>query len=148
MSGRPPSSRLSLELIPEHRVDLETAKRYIVSVINGLLDRGYYAEAFGYSCAREGRVDGYAGTDVEAYASVVGGPDVWPPGRRVDESDLASLLRAIRFYYRDVAVPVRYLDHTSYGCGMHPRESDGDAGKARFRDAVNEVLGRSNRECK
>jgi hypothetical protein len=135
-------SRLSLDSVPDHRVDLETAKRYVVSVINGLLDRGWYADAFGYACAREGKVDGYAGPDVEAYARVIGGPDVWPPGLGVDEWDLTGLLRAIRFYHRDVAAPLRYLDHTAYGCGRHPRSFDGELGRARFRDAINEVLGR------
>ena len=128
--------------VAEHSVDLDVAKRYVLSVLNGLLDRGYYAEAFGYACAREGRVDGYAGSDVEAYARVVGGPEVWPPGTYVAGWDLSGLVRALRFYYQEVAEPTPYVDHSAYGCGMHPRESDGELGRARFRAKINEVLTR------
>jgi hypothetical protein len=125
-----------------HTVDLDTAKRYVLSVLNGLLDRGYYADAFGYTCAREGRVFGYAGADLEAYARVLGGPHVWPPGDEIDNWELGDLVRVVQFYYRDVAEPTRYRDHTAYGCGLHPNEFSPDAGRAEFRGRMNEVLRR------
>ena len=72
----------------------------------------------------------------------MGGPDVWPPGAHAANWDLPALLRALKFYFRMAAAPARYTDHSSYGCGMHPREFDADRGRSEFRSNVNEVLAR------
>lgn len=68
--------------------------------------------------------------------------DVWPIENNIDTYDEETLFTIIEFLYDYVSAPKDLHYHSFANCGWHASEYDRDEGKERYREEVNEILGK------
>ncbi len=124
----------------ELSLDLSTLNRLFKALYATLLDVYYFQEALGYDCVDSGQIAGTMGPDPAAYALLkLRKADLFPVSmdREYSEEDVFDLCE---FLYDHVSKPLEGRFHDYGGCGWHYSTFDRNAGKARFRQQINEVL--------
>lgn len=123
------------------KVSLEMLYRLVREIYFDFDRRAYFEELWGKDC-HDNPTYGIAGHDPGAYVfRKLRKAHVWPlkdwQDARPSEDDVFDL---IEFLYDHVSRPVAGWNHAFNDCGMHWEEFDRDAGRAEFRNEVNEVL--------
>jgi hypothetical protein len=102
---------------------------------------GYFAEQFGYWCVDQDDVSGKAGSDIPNYVLLHLRRDgLWPFAEKCTEFEEHDLFDMIEFLHDHVSKPTGGHFHSFSGCGMHWNEFDETAGRAEFRQALNQFL--------
>lgn len=127
-------------------LDFERLKTLVFTVLDDLLRRDFFVEAFGYQCVDAGEVDGRLGPAIDAwFLRELGRDSVWPYtsyGSSYDEDTLFDVLEALHDL---VASPVDGWHHDFASCGMHWQAFDRVAGQRELRALLNPLLERYER---
>jgi hypothetical protein len=119
---------------------LEQAVRLFANVYAGLETEGYFQQAFGYYCI-DGGTFGRVGRDPSAFfLRKLGKDGLWPLAERSQGYREDDLFDVAELLYDLVAKPLHGRYHAQGDCGWHYHAFDREAGRARYRDEVNQVL--------
>ena len=102
--------------------------------------KGYFQEAFGYSCVDAGDVSGKI-TNIEAYFLLKLRKDnLWPIYKNCLSYDESDLFDVIELLYDLVSKPIDGTYHSWGNCGWHYSTFDKISGQKEFRIGINELL--------
>ncbi len=123
-------------------LDLAVLKRLFLAVFRDFERKGYFQETFGYDCVDTGPVPGTAGPDVEAFClRRLRKLNLWPVDKQLESYSEEDLLDIVELLHDCISKPVEGRYHNYSDCGWHYWTFDLEAGRAEFRDQVNELLG-------
>ncbi len=128
----------------------ESVRRLLASVFDGLREKGYFQEAFGYECV-DGDSEGTLGRDPNAYfLRTIMREGIWPYWEPTstyggatayfDEWDEDTTLDVVEVLHDLVSKPMNGRYHDYGNCGMHWHTFDRTEGQREYRDEVNAVL--------
>lgn len=124
-------------------LDLSRLKQLSLSVFSDFSRRGYFQEAFGYSCVDDDEAHGTVGPDPNAFFFLrLGREELWPLDDRARFYDADTLFDVLELLHDLVSFPVDGRYHSYFNCGLHYDTFDGERGQAEFRAVLNPVLAR------
>jgi len=124
------------------RLDLSFFKRLFITVYNDFDGKGYFQEAFGYSCVDQGYVPGKLG-NIEAHIlRKLRKADLWPITPKCWAYKEEDLFDIIEFLFDQVSKPeTTGAYYHSYGdCGYHYKQFYKKPGQSEFRAEINQLL--------
>jgi len=122
-------------------LDFDMLKRLFRNLYADFERRYYFQDAFGYICVDEGQVPGALGLDLEAqFERLLRKDGLWPVGEKCDTYSEEDLFDVIELLYDLIAVPVKGNYHSFGNCGWHYTTFDHEAGRAEYRQSINELL--------
>lgn len=126
---------------PTARLDLALSRRLFREVYLRFLEKGYFDEAFGYSCVDAGPVSGTLGSDLEAQIFLrLRKENLWPIPEKCLEYSEDDLFDVIEFLFDIASKPVKGYHHDYNSCGWHWTMFNLGTGQEEFRLEINSVL--------
>jgi hypothetical protein len=123
------------------KLDLITLLRLFNALYSDLERRGYFQEAFGYTCVDAGDMLGTIGADIEAYFLIKLRKDnLWPIRDKDQNYSEEDLFDVIELLYDHVSKPMDGFDHSYGDCGWHYNTFDQMSGRNEYRTRINELL--------
>jgi len=123
-------------------VNLDTLKKLFLATFREFERRGYFQQSFGYDCVDAGSVAGAAGPDVAAFCfRRLRKPNLWPLEQELESYSEEDLLGMVELLHDCISKPIDGFYHNFSDCGWHYEKFDAAAGRAEFREHLNEVLG-------
>jgi hypothetical protein len=123
------------------KLDLPMLLRLFYSLFCDFERKGYFQEAFGYTCVDVGDVNGTIGPDIEAYLFLKLRKDnLWPINDKYRQYTEEDLFDIIELLYDHISKPTHGKYHDWNECGWHYDKFDRDLGQEEFRIRINEIL--------
>lgn len=124
-----------------NHIDLPMLLRLFKDIYRDYTERGYFQQAFGYSCVDAGDVPGSLGADVAAQVfRRIRKADLWPIEQCCLEYKEDDLFDVIEFLYDSVAKPLDGYHHDFNGCGWHYSSFDRESGQEEYRLEITSLL--------
>ncbi len=121
--------------------DLDTMRRLFGELFGYLEDEGYFQEALGYECVDVGFVAGNLGRRTEgALLLAVRKENLAPIREKIKYYTEEDLFDVIEFLFDHVSKPTERHYHDYSNCGWHCSAFDRAAGRAEYREKINELL--------
>jgi hypothetical protein len=102
---------------------------------------GYFDESVGSNCVDTGFTEGSLGDVDLAILLAIRKKHLWPIEDRIGWYTEDDLLDIIEFLFQHVSKPIDGTMHNYGRCGMHWETFNQAAGRAEFRQKINDVLG-------
>jgi hypothetical protein len=122
-------------------LDLRSVRELFYDLYRDFDRRGYFQEAFGYTCVDAGFVQGTAGEDIEGYVyRKLRKKRLWPINKTWALYTQYDLFDMVEFLYDHISKPLKGWTHSYNNCGVHYEEFDKKSGQSEFRAQINELL--------
>jgi hypothetical protein len=103
--------------------------------------KGYFQEAFGYTCVDAGYVPGSIGGDIQAYfLTKLRKSNLWPISEKHQGYSEEDLFDVIEFLYDYISKPINGRYHSYGDCGWHYDTFEQRSGRNEYRNRINELL--------
>lgn len=121
--------------------ELGDFKRFFAAAFDALEEKGLFQEWFGYHCVDAGEVFGAAGSDVDLFLfRKTRRMGLWPIRSKIADYSEDDVFDVIEVLFDHCSKGVEGFQHSFGGCGWHYSEFDRAAGRAIYREKVNEIL--------
>ena len=141
MEGRQYYSIRTGKNIGAIKLDLSMLKKLFIASYSSFKDKGYFQEAFGYTCVDAGKVDGSVGNDIEVYfIRKLRKTNLWPIEERLSAYSEDDLFDIIELLHDVISKPLEGRYHDWNGCGYHYFKFNKEEGQKEFRVEVNNIL--------
>lgn len=103
--------------------------------------KGYFQEAFGFTCVDFGWSEGTLGRDIgDALLLALRKPNLWPINDRLSHYNEADLFDIIEFLFDHTSKPEQGWWHSYNNCGLHPETFEQEPARTEYRIELNEFL--------
>jgi hypothetical protein len=121
--------------------DLDTMRNLFRDIFINFEDEGYFQEALGYQCVDAGFVSGSLGRSIEgALLMALRKQGLTPIRRQFAQYTEEDFFDVTEYLFDHCSKPVERHYHGYDNCGWHCRTFDRDAGRAEFREKINDLL--------